>query len=267
MAEGGGTVGFLSRPNTHGVSVHFVIERSGRIVQMLNLSHMHTSIRITQPGGAHAIRHTDDEDGVYGQTAAVGVMGAWADVHASSGPNHASIAVECEGFAAEGPNSDQAAALGRLWADLKTRYPGIRSLGHRDFNSYKACPGKKVPWNLIGGHGTVSAGDDDMPGLKVTLIGDKAISGVFRTTIDTEAINLHDRSIRDPIAAGRPFQALGTYARDYDAAPGYVLTESRIPSWVSETAGTFTPDAFGPVASQSYAVTVGGKPVGEVVLP
>ena len=35
MAEGGGTVGFLAGPNARGVSVHYVITRTGQIVQML----------------------------------------------------------------------------------------------------------------------------------------------------------------------------------------------------------------------------------------
>ena len=64
MAEGGGTVGYLSKRNPNGVSVHYVIERSGRIVQMLSERHMHTSIRPT------AIRTTDDPDGFYGASAA-----------------------------------------------------------------------------------------------------------------------------------------------------------------------------------------------------
>lgn len=82
----------------------------------------------------------------------------------------------------------------------------------------------------------------DMPGLKVTLLGDKTISGVFRSKIDSSAIYLHDRSQRDLVTAGRPFQALSAYERDWDNARGYVITESRMPSWISANAGTFTPD-------------------------
>lgn len=149
MAEGGGTVGYLSRPNPNGVSVHFVIEYSGRVVQMLPLGHANGSIRPT------AIRTTDDDPYlwagvpvVYGATAARAVLGRW-----HWDPNSATIGVEIEGFAKDGPNGDQAAAMVRLYVDLANRCPGIRSLAHRDFAAYKACPGKLIPWDRVGGHG------------------------------------------------------------------------------------------------------------------
>lgn len=150
LAEGGGTTGYLSRTdpiNPNGVSVHFVIERSGRTVQMLGLDRMHTSIRTS------TIRTTDDPDGFYGASAARAVMGAWADTRGSLGPNHASIAVEVEGFAREGPSRGQSLALKALYDDLRKTFPGIRALGHRDFASYKQCPGKLIDWQDLGGHG------------------------------------------------------------------------------------------------------------------
>lgn len=147
MAEGGNTVAYLARANPNGVSVHYVIERSGRTVQMLTHDRMHTSIRVS------SIRTTDDPDGFYGATAARAVMGRWADTRESLGPNHASIAVEVEGFADEGPNPRQDDALGQLWRELTAEYPDIRALGHRDFANYKVCPGREVDWSVVGGHG------------------------------------------------------------------------------------------------------------------
>lgn len=149
MAEGGGTVAYLSKPNPNGVSVHFVIERSGRTVQMLRLNHANGSIRPT------AIRTSDDKpfdwqgvDIVYGASAARAVLGDW-----HRDPNSATIGVEIEGYAKDGPNGRQADAMAALHADLAARFPGIRSLAHRDFADYKRCPGQLIPWDRVGGHG------------------------------------------------------------------------------------------------------------------
>jgi hypothetical protein len=148
MAEGGGTVGFLAHPNTRGVSVHFVIEYSGRIVQMLKLDHAAGSIN------PRDIRTTDDPDGFYGAAAARSVMRDYAQ-----NPNAASWSVEIEGFAKDGPNAAQADALVLLVADLDGR-ESIGLLGHRDFADYKPCPGKLIPWARLGGHGI----NGDAPG-------------------------------------------------------------------------------------------------------
>ena len=108
MAEGGGTVGFLSRPNKNGVSVHFVIEYSGRIVRMRPRSEMHTSIRTSD------IRTSDDPDGFFGRTAARAVMGSWADIRTTLGPNHASIE---ENSGANTPSR----AIMSVWSDRDIR--------------------------------------------------------------------------------------------------------------------------------------------------
>lgn len=143
MAEGGGTVGFLSNPTVpRGVSVHYVIEYTGRIVQMLLESHASGSIN------PQDIRTTDDPDGFYGATAAKAVMGDWW-----KDPNSAVISVEIEGFAASGPNSAQHGSLRSLVNDVRSRFPLIGLLGHRDFAEYKACPGKLIHWDELGGHG------------------------------------------------------------------------------------------------------------------
>jgi N-acetyl-anhydromuramyl-L-alanine amidase AmpD len=159
MAEGGGTVAYLAKDNPNGVSVHYVIERTGRIVQMLLEDHAHTSLRVTQ------IRATNDlppPTPPFGRTAVLAVMGNWADLaHGTLGPNHASLAVEIEGFASTGPNAAQAGSLRTLVSDIRTRFPFIGMLGHRDFASYKACPGKLIPWSDIGGHGVVALPEEE----------------------------------------------------------------------------------------------------------
>lgn len=146
MAEGGGTVGYLSRANLRGVSVHYVIERSGRTVQMLLETHAAGSI------DPDRIRTTEGPS-PYGASAARAALGAWAH-----DPNAATLSVEIEGYAADGPNPDQVTALRALVTDLRSRYPAIALLGHRDFADYKACPGVLIPWAALGGHGPSSMG-------------------------------------------------------------------------------------------------------------
>ena len=149
MAEGGGTVGYLAGAPARGVSVHYVIEYSGRIVQMLREDHASGSVNPA------LLRTTDDLDRFYGVTAARAVMGpSWSD------PNTAVISVEIEGFQARGPSIIQADALVRLVDDVRSRHAAIGLLGHRDFASYKACPGKLIDWTALGGHGKA---DDMIP--------------------------------------------------------------------------------------------------------
>lgn len=141
MAEGGGTVGYLSRPNRSGVSVHYVIEKTGRIVQMLHEREASGSIN------PNDLRTTEGPS-PYGETVRREVMGEW-----DRDPNAAVISCEVEGFAAAGPNDDQTHALVRLVDDVRSRFPAMGLLGHRDFQDYKACPGAHIRWDLLGGHG------------------------------------------------------------------------------------------------------------------
>src|SRR5207249_4473675 len=91
----------------------------------------------------------DDTDGFYGATTAKKVLGSyWSD------PNRVCISVEIEGFAADGPNPAQMESLAQLGIYLQSKLPTLKgNLAHRDFQNYKACPGHKIPWNSIGGHG------------------------------------------------------------------------------------------------------------------
>jgi N-acetyl-anhydromuramyl-L-alanine amidase AmpD len=149
MAEGGGTVGFLSRRNRRGVSVHYVIERDGRIVQMVRESEATGSIN------PNDLRTTEGPT-PYGAKVRREVMGEW-----DHDPNSATITLEMEGFAATGPNAAQSLALGVLVRDVRSRHPTMGLLGHRDFTSRKACPGGHIPWAAIGGHGPASGSEDD----------------------------------------------------------------------------------------------------------
>lgn len=256
MAQGGGTVGYLAKPNPNGVSVHFVIEYSGRIVQMLDVTHMHTSLRTSD------IRTTDDPDGFYGATAARAVMGTWADIkHGTLGPNHASIGVEMEGFAATGPNAAQSVAMGTLWRDMSTRWPTIRSLGHRDFQDYKPCPGHRVPWALVGGHG--AGGGEDMAGLAVNLdvTHDAVPWDALGTAVLPKATSV--RRVRDdariPLPAGANLGIVQTGTLAADPAGAHVVVWNHNGELVltGRPQVTFTPlpRPVPPVGDCSAAVT------------
>jgi len=168
MAEGGGTVGFLARPDVtgqpcrhRGVSCHFVIERSGRVVRMLPLDHIAGSLnpRRLRPVGltpGYGPRHGPpfaDPDG-YMVTYGSHVAAALLTPAGYRNPNRHVLAIEVEGFARFGPSAVQSAALHPLISLLRFTNPSIRGLlGHADFQSYKACPGRLVRWGKLGGHG------------------------------------------------------------------------------------------------------------------
>lgn len=154
MAEGGGTVGYLrddSTPPARSVSVHYVIEYTGQIVQMLREGDASGSIN------PNDLRTTDDA-AVFGATVRKQVMGSW-----DHDPNSAVLSCEIEGYASAGPNAFQKAALGRLVDDIRSRHPAMGLLGHRDYQDYKPCPGKLIPWSSLGGHGPYQPQEVDVP--------------------------------------------------------------------------------------------------------
>lgn len=147
MAEGGGTVSWLTRND--GNSSHYVVEYDGEIVQMV------AEARAAGSVNPRTIRLSNDppytflgEQVVYGRTAVLSAIGKAA----GDDPNRYVIAIEVEGFAATGPNAKQRVALHALVNDIRRRRGVQPALGHRDFQSYKACPGHKIPWVDYGHH-------------------------------------------------------------------------------------------------------------------
>lgn len=156
MAEGGGTVDWLTHPPNDNSS-HFVVEYSGRVVQMV------------RDGDADHSLHWDTANwsastcgGTFASAVARRLLGDGVD-----DPNAHLFAVECEGTAAAGPNDKQRVSLRALIADLVNRHPTLRGLlGHRDFQGYKACPGCHV-------FDTFKHGEWEMAQLPITVEDDR----------------------------------------------------------------------------------------------
>jgi hypothetical protein len=134
-----------------GVSVHYVIYRrpdgSAEIVQMLGETRISGSLNPAElrTSTDPAFTSPDGVRVVYGAATRAPIMGSWV--------NSGVISCEVAGKAADGPSKAQSAALARLVADVRTRYPGLPVLGHRDFTSTKGCPGHGVLWGSLLGHG------------------------------------------------------------------------------------------------------------------
>jgi hypothetical protein len=226
MAEGGGTVGYLSRSPLRGVSVHYVIEYTGRIVRMLDEDHASGSVNPNE------IRTDNDPDDFYGVTAAKAVMGQWW-----SDPNSAVISLEIEGFAASGPNSAQHGSLKVLVNDVRSRYPDMGLLGHRDFTSTKACPGKLIHWTDLGGHGPAQG--VDVPGFPFRVPGG-ARSGMATIPAGVELFRLVDAAQSKSSATSGP--ATSAIHDVPGGSAGFNVTTSTGTYWVRSDDVTFTAD-------------------------
>lgn len=193
MAEGGGTVSWLTRND--GNSSHYVVEYSGRVVQMVRESEAAGSMnpKTTRTG----------DDAPYGYGGIVIVYGRTALNAAgiSADPNRYAIAIEVEGFAAAGPNELQTGALTRLVADIRRRHGPLHVLGHRDQQDYKPCPGHKMPWHLFGGHGPAKEVEVDMAAIPVTSMLPK----IAALKVGTQLRNLDGTAlVRVSVATTQP---------------------------------------------------------------
>lgn len=146
MAEGGGTVGYLSRRDgpPRGVSVHVVCGYNGQVTQMLAWDRASGSLN-------PADRSSDKA--YFGHRHLVDVLGAWWP-----DPNSAVLSMEIEGFAKTGPNPAQVDGAVAWGEDMKTHFPSLRgALGHADQTDTKGCPGMSLAMKLVfvgvGGHG------------------------------------------------------------------------------------------------------------------
>lgn len=155
MAEGGGTVSWLTRND--GNSSHYVVEYRGRVVQMVAESRAAGSMN------PRRTRTDDDRPFIFAGERIVYGRSALNSAGIASDPNRYAIAIEVEGFAADGPNAVQRTQLARLIADIRRRRGALPVVAHRDQQSYKACPGKKIPWADYGGHAVKTAAVPEIP--------------------------------------------------------------------------------------------------------
>ena len=153
MAEGGNTANYLTSAavKAKGNSSHIVIQLDGDIVGILPLRETAGSVnpKLIREDNDAAFVGYNGELIRYGKAAAKSVLGVFY-----TNPNPYTIQVEIEGFARRGPNKVQRIACVLLSRELRATYPTITgNLGHRDFQNYKACPGKLIPFANMGGHG------------------------------------------------------------------------------------------------------------------
>ena len=273
MAEGGGTDTWLTRID--GNSSHYVIKYDGDLVQLVPESMAAGSMnpRLT--------RTTDDppfdfggETIRYGRTALDAVLGQYTTY-----ANRAVIAIEVEGFAAQGPNKAQTQILVSLVADIRKRRGPIGLLGHRDQQSYKACPGKRIPWSLLGGHGPARQETDDVKFIQASGLAAAPSDKLLRLPAGTPLYGFDGAQVTTTASArdwpyvglvdahGGQYVILAGTGRVYDdgvtrptllVAKTGTLVDAPVPEPITVEV---------PAPPVSYTVTVGGKPVGSVTLP
>lgn len=153
MAEGSRVVEYLAGGNVlRNVSATFAITTDGEVVQMLPLDHVSGSLN------PRDVRQSNDPDGFWGRR--------WTRFYSpdilTGRANQRTISIECAGFAKDGPNALQQAAIIELVATLRAHYRRpIGFGGHRDFADYKQCPGKSKGIKAI--LAAVGHGREDVP--------------------------------------------------------------------------------------------------------
>lgn len=270
MAEGGGTVSWLARPD--GNSSHYVIEYSGTIVQMVPERNWAGSINPKLVRRDNDPRYTfDGETIVYGRAAQLAAVGAIA----ASDPNRYVIAFEVEGFAATGPNSAQRGALRALVGDIRRRRGPLPCLGHRDWQNYKACPGHRIPWSDYGGHaekvGSVPKPqpEADVPQMTIYIPGH--VATIKPTANVRTAPELDAPIIRVVDETPDTWTVTGWVKGDVDNGSDQWITRwqttgKRWEYTAKSNVSQVVPPSSSPQPA-TYAVTVGGKPAGSVSLP
>ena len=259
MAEGGGTDTWLTRLD--GNSSHYVIKYSGKLVQL---------VPETMAAGSmnpRATRTTDDapftfggETIRYGRTALNAVLGAYAPTLI----NRAVIAIEIEGFASAGPSNAQNATLVDLIADIRKRRGPVGLLGHRDQQAYKACPGKRIPWYALGGHGPATIATPESDDVTIPL----SVNSLAAYDVTIKAgTQLYDQAFRPLVEMERDTVVDGLFA----TGTGYLginIVTGGIRQLALVKSGTV---AYGPKPQPAQPipveVTANGKVVGTVILP
>ena len=228
FAQGGNTVHYLQDPRRPNgtpidVSATFVLEYSGRVVQMV------------RDGDADHCQHVSTGDWVYPgfltRANGVAVLGTEVMDH----PDHTRVnryvqAIEIEGFRDKGMNAAQTASLVELVAERRAKYPTIRGLlGHGDIQD-KACPGRLIPWELLGGHG-LWAPQEEPVGLRFRIVdaqpGRVAVNGAGHSLIrvyDAARTTVPAGEVRQAIAKVALLQPLDASAGD--RTNGYLVGKS-----------------------------------------
>lgn len=182
MAEGGGTVGYLSRNPPRGVSVHAVCEYSGKVTQMLGWE---------QASGSLNPADRSRDKAYFGHKHLVDVLGRWW-----TDPNSAVLSMEIEGFAVKGPNPAQVEGAIAWGLDMKAHFSSLRgALGHADQTDTKRCPGASMPMRLVfegvGGHGLwhPQSGPIQQPGGDMLKVSDET-AALIDLVKDAEVLDL-----------------------------------------------------------------------------